>query len=98
MPQFPSIWDISKWTATVDLTMKAQPVIADKRGPPMGLQDMGPMKGPQNPGQGPPMGAPKGVEFVWSMEAKHPWNGGYRSYDGSGKFGKNIVNNFEHFQ
>ena len=69
----------------------------------MGLQDKGPnakgqMKGPQKPGQGAPMGAPKGLEFVWSMEAKHPWNGGYRLYDGSGKFGKNMVNNLKHFQ
>ena len=117
MPQFPSIWDIPKWTATVDVKVKAQPVIGDSQGPPKGLTDQGPLKGsynpgqmkgpqsqgplkgPQNQGQGPPpMGAPKGVEFVWSMDAKHPWNGGYRVYAGTGKFGKNMVNNFKHFQ
>ena len=74
MPLYPSIWDLPKWTATIDVNVRAQPV-------------MGPQPGP-----------PKGMEFVWTMDMKHPWMGGYRENAHTGKFGRNMMNSFRKFK
>lgn len=42
-------------------------------------------------------GPPKGMEFVWTMDWTHPWNGGYRVYAGTGKLGKNMKNSLKSF-